>query len=217
MDSIGYKLLPHQVVIVDDNTGLKWIYDVCPEDLDYLEERGIRDEFGNITLSAPLVAGLNKWNIKTAMKVVDDYMEDVNVPNFPQPKKQENVTSLEELINSTDEQLQHMLTVYGGYRAYLEAELAYIDSKRGMLESTFEEGLNRMIYVLQSQKDKKATKEFLRGEALATNPQLKKVRQDLIETEAIYARVKGLRDAYKASWETVSRVVAIRLSNRNDA
>ncbi len=157
-----------------------------------------------------------EWNINTATKKIEVYMEDVNVPEFPQPRKQEIAVNLEDLGNSTDDQIGHMLAVYGAYRAYLEAQLAYVDSKKGLLESAFEEGLSKALYLIQSQKDKKVIKEVLRGEALATNPHLKQIRQDLIETEAMFARVRGLRDAYKAAFDTVSRAITIRTSNRND-
>lgn len=211
-----YRLLPNQVFVIDEQTGVKWIYDVSPEDMELLENRGTKDGYGNITLSYPIVAALKRWDPETTMKKIDEYMEEVNVPDFPQPVKREIIVSLDELENSTDEQLQRALTVYGGYRAYLENQLAYVDSKKGLLESTFEEGLSRMFYVLQGQKERKVIKEVLRGEALATNPRLKKVRQDLIEVEALYARIKGLKEAYRAAFDTVSRIIAVRVSNRND-
>lgn len=217
VNKLDYQLLLGQVLVVDESNGLKWIYDISPEDFDLLDAKSKKDEYGNIILSYPEVAALKRWTIDIAMKKVEEYMKDINVPEVSQPKTSGKIGSLSDLNNSTDEQLEELLLLYGGYRAYLESNLAYLDSKRGLLESSFEEGLAKMMFTLQKDREKRVAKEMLRGEALVLNPQLKKARQQLIETEAIYARIRGLKEAYRAAFDTVSRVVTLRTANRNSA
>ena len=58
--------------------------------------------------------------------------------------------------------------------------------------------------------EKKATKDEVRGEALDTYDQLKELRREVIEQETIYKKLGGLLNTYKAAYDSVSRVVALR-------
>ena len=77
-----------------------------------------------------------------------------------------------------------------------------------------------MYYTLEqkyrSANGRKPVKESLRGEALASNPNLGNLRKELIQTDALYIRTLGLRNAYKIMWDTVSRVIALRTSAGRD-
>ena len=64
------------------------------------------------------------------------------------------------------------------------------------------------------QVENKLNKDAVRGQALATNPGLKKIRQELIEIEGLYSRIMGIRNAYKALYDAVSRVVALRSTTK---
>ena len=59
---------------------------------------------------------------------------------------------------------------------------------------------------------KKFTREEVRGAVLDNFPELWEVRQQLIEQEAIYMKVKGLLTSYTSAFNAVSRVVALRTS-----
>ena len=39
---------------------------------------------------------------------------------------------------------------------------------------------------------------------------LKELREDIIELEAIHARLNGMKDAYAQGFQTVSRIVSLR-------
>lgn len=210
------KLLPNQIYVIDDR-GLPWIYDITdPDEYEFIQTRGKKDEAGNLVLSLPLVAALKRWTPEEALERIDAEVKEINVPEFKMPTLKELDLDISNLGERTNEELEEMLAVYGGYMAYLEGQLSSVESKNGLLESTFEEAMSKMMYKLQSQKDKKIVKESLRGEALSVNSQLNQLRKDSIESEALYIRVLGLRNGYKAIYNTISRIVALRTSGSRD-
>ena len=99
----------------------------------------------------------------------------------------------------------------------LDPKLASVESRKSILEASFEEGLNRMLYILEEKYGdegrRRPNKESLRGEAIASNSSLKRTRQELIEEEGMYVRLSGIRNAYKSMYDAVSRVVALRVSS----
>ena len=106
------------------------------------------------------------------------------------------------------------LVVYGGYKAYLEAQLADCDAKRSAIDAAFDEGLATAMYKLNTEREvlgkRKPTKDEVRGEALDTYPQLRELRREGIEQNALYKKLAGLFNAYKAAYDAVSRVVTLR-------
>ena len=83
MVKIGYKLPPTQVVVIDSYRGQPWIYDVSdPDELDFLSERGTRDEDGNLILTTPIISGLKKFTVDSVMNYVDDYIKDNGIPEL---------------------------------------------------------------------------------------------------------------------------------------
>lgn len=214
------KLLPGQIIVKDDTTGLEWVYDIHPEDLAFIKDRAKIDEFGNYVLTMPEIASLKRWLPKEVLEKIDREIDDMNVPELEidfEKGKEKKTISFSDLSSQTNQQLEQYLTIYGGFKAYLEAQLSYYESKHGVLESTYEEALAKMLYTLSQKYEKKPTKEVMHGEAIASSPQLKKLRQDLIEAEAMCRRVQGLRDSYRAAYDTVSRIVALRISSREQA
>ena len=160
-----------------------------------------------------------RFSSEEILATAERYLRDVSVPNLNIEIAERQDIQLGDLNKATNEQLEEYLSVFGGYRAYLESQLSVIEARKGVLEAGFEEGLNKAFYYL-SQKyadhaGRKPTKEAMRGEAIAENPQLRKARQDLIEVGAIYTRVKGLRDAYLSAFTVVSRIVSLRSSSRD--
>lgn len=211
------KLLPNQVYVIDDR-GLPWIYDISdPDEYEFIQSRAKKDDAGNLVLSLPLIAAaLKRWTPEEALERIENEVKEINVPEIKMPTLKELDLDISDLGERTNEELEEMLAVYGGYMAYLESQLSYVESKKGLLESTFEESMSRMMFGLQSQKDKKAVKESLRGEALSVNSKLNQLRKDSIEAEALFVRVLGLRNSYKAIYGAISRVVALRTSGNKD-
>lgn len=218
---MSLKLLPGQVIVKDGTTGLEWIYDIQDAtEFEFLTKRAKIDEAGNYILTMPEIASLKRWLPKEVLEKIDVQIDELGVPelvvNLEIPAEKRKI-EFSDINNHTNQQLEQYLTMYGGFKAYLETQLAYYEAKQGVLEATYEEALAKMLYTLSQKYEKKPTKEVLHGEAIASSPQLKKLRQDLIEVEAMCRRVQGLRDSYRAVYDTVSRVVALRISSRTEA
>ena len=209
------KLLENQVIVKNEETGEKFVYEIDKEDIPLFEKRGKKDEDGNIILSYPYVAVLKKWNVNTVLNGIEEYMIKLKVPEISKPKENEELLDISNYSECSNDELEKLLIQYGAFRGYLESQLSFIGSKKGVLEATFEEMLNKAIYLLSKEEsEKRRTKEVLKGEALDKNSQLKKIRQDLIECEGLYTRINGLTISYKILWETVSRIISLRALER---
>ncbi|MEK6862141.1 MAG: hypothetical protein AABY07_09325 [Nanoarchaeota archaeon] len=151
---------------------------------------------------------------------IDKEYKEINVPEIDIKIAPKINIDTEHLDNCTNLQLEEYLLRFGSYRAYLETYLAGIESKHSILEMCFQEGLNRAFFELNkkyaSTDGRKPTKEALQGEALTINSVLKKTKQDLIENEGLFLKVKGLRDSYRVLYDSVSRVVALRTSSNKE-
>lgn len=209
------KLSENQVIVKNEETGEKFVYEIDKEDIPLFEKRGKKDEDGNIILSYPYVAVLKKWNVNTVLNGIEEYMIKLKVPEISKPKENEELLDISNYSECSNDELEKLLIQYGAFRGYLESQLSFIGSKKGVLEATFEEMLNKAIYLLSKEEsEKRRTKEVLKGEALDKNSQLKKIRQDLIECEGLYTRINGLTISYKILWETVSRIISLRALER---
>ena len=144
---------------------------------------------------------------------VDAQVKDLQVPDI-EIKLRDKHVALSDLTNCPNAELETLLSYYGGYKSYVEGQLAYAESRRGVIESTFEEGLAKALFEVQQKYEKKPIKEALRGECLQTYPELKVARMELIEVEALCSRLRGMREAYKSAFDTVSRIVALRTASR---
>ena len=154
------------------------------------------------------------------MRKVENYVRGLNVPSLIISSEiaAPSHIDLVDMHKSTNEQLEEYLSLFGGYRAYLDAQLSELESKRGTFESLFEEGLSKALYNLELEYrksgEKKPIKEVLHGEALSKSDTLRRTRQDLIEVEAFCARITTLRDSFKVAFDTTSRIVSLRISSR---
>ena len=204
---------PEHIIVVDER-GVEWSYrvDDNPEVYQIVKNKGQIDERGRLVLTLPLVAALKGWNSEMAMKKIEQNMKEINVPDIYVDIQERSKIEIPNFDKCTNAQLEEHLSLYGGYRAYLEAQLAHLESKRQVLDSSFEEGMSRSMFLLSQGREKKPLKEALHGEAIANNSLLRKTKQDLIELNGLHARVLGMRDAYKSLWDTVSRIMSLRIS-----
>ena len=206
------KKVFNYVTLLDSDKHLEWLYKIeDEEEWEFIKKKAEIDEEGNYILPMPIIAALQGWSPVKASSRISKYMKNLGVPELALGIALEESFKLPELDKASDEELEKYLSIFGSIRAYLEAQVAYHDSERSMLNSTFEESMNRTMYELASGYEKKPTKEILRGEAIQTSPQLKKLRQELIEKDALHKRVAGFRDAYKAAYEATSRIVTLRV------
>ena len=160
-----------------------------------------------------------KWSPFKALAEADQFIEELSVPALGKEVTKEYGLDFTNLMNVDNKQLEEFLTMFGGYRAYLENQLADITSKKGAIEAAFDEGYAAAIFRLaeerQNQGKKKLTREEVRGAALVRYDSLRELRREVIEQEAVHTKVSGLLNAYKAAYDAVSRIVTLRTLGRD--
>ena len=159
-----------------------------------------------------------KWSPIKALAEADQFVEELSVPPLGKEITKEYGLDFTNLMNVDNKQLEEFLTMFGGYRAYLESQLADITAKKGAIEAAFDEGYASAIYKLAEEREnegkKKLTREEVRGAALIRYDSLRELRREVIEQEAVHTKVSGLLNAYKAAYDAVSRVVTLRTLGR---
>ncbi len=159
----------------------------------------------------------NETHLGAVLRRVDSYFEQLELPQLEADLEAPKIIAISDLEDCTNKDLENYLLLFGGFRSYLDTKLASVESRKTILEASFEEGLNRMLYILEEKYGdegrRRPNKESLRGEAIASNSSLKRTRQELIEEEGMYVRLSGIRNAYKSMYDAVSRVVALRVSS----
>jgi len=104
--------------------------------------------------------------------------------------------------------------MYGGYKAYLETELADQDALMWALEASFVEDYSIAHYkvakVYEELSIRKPTKEELRGEVLTKFPAILAAKQEIIDAQVKLKKISGLLNSHTTAYNTVSRVVALR-------
>ena len=141
------------------------------------------------------------------------YLQTLNVPEF-KTNLEDSGLEYGNLLNCDNKQLEEYLLVYGGFKAYLEGQVSDAVTKSNAIEAAFNEGYATAIYRIADEREaegkKKLTREEIRGAVMDRYDQLKELRREVIEQEAIHSRLKGLLNSYKAAYDAVSRVVTLR-------
>jgi len=155
-----------------------------------------------------------KWSPFYALKQADAVIDDLGIPTFNFSLESAPKLDFANLMNADNKEIESFLVLYGGYKAYLESQLADCDAKRSALDAAFDEGLATAMYKLNTEREisgkRKPTKDEVRGEALDKYPQLRELRRESIEQNSLYKKLAGLFNTYKAAYDAVSRVVALR-------
>ena len=155
-----------------------------------------------------------KWTPIKALGKAQRHIEDLMVPSLGKDVIKEYGLEFSNLMNEDNRKLEEFLTAYGGYKAYLETQVAEVSSKKNALEAAFDEGYATAIFKLAEEREaegkKKLTREEVRGAAMSTYAQLRELKREIIEQDAIHTRVVGLLSAYKAAYDAVSRIVTLR-------
>ena len=155
-----------------------------------------------------------KWTPMKALGKAQKEIDALGVPIFKADLEEKEELKFPNLSQYDNKELEDFLTMYGGYKAYLETKVADIEATVGAFEAAFTEGYNTALYRLineyEENNKKKPTKEELRGEILSKFISLKEQKQELIDQQTILKRVAGLLNAYTQAYNTVSRVVALR-------
>ena len=142
-----------------------------------------------------------KWTPIKALGKAQRHIEELMVPALGKDVIKEYGLEFSNLMNEDNRKLEEFLTAYGGYKAYLETQVAEVSSKKNALEAAFDEGYATAIFKLAEEREeegkKKLTREEVRGAAMSTYAQLRELKREIIEQDAVYTRVVGLLSAYK--------------------
>lgn len=156
-----------------------------------------------------------RWSPIKALGKVQNEIADMGVPSLKVDLNEREHLEFSDLMNTSNRDLEEFLIVYGGYKAYLETRIADVKAKRSALSAAFDEGyataLSRIAQEREDDGKKKFTREEIRGVALDNYPQLKELRQEVIEQEALEIQTDGLLNTYTTAYNTVSRVVTLRI------
>ena len=121
---------------------------------------------------------------------------------------------LVDFSNLGNKELEEYLSYFGSWKSYLDGIIGQLEANKDALDSSFEEGLIKRMYELARDRmdkgEKKYPKELLRGEALSSSEPLSIVRKEVIELQKQVTRLSGYRNQMKSSYDTISRIVAIR-------
>ena len=156
----------------------------------------------------------NKWTPMKALGTVQKSLDSLGFPVFKVDLTEREDLEFSKLTNYDNKQLEEFLTMYGGYKGYLETKISDIEATVGALEAAFTESYNTALFKIAKEYEdnnkKKPTKEELRGEIFSRFDALKELKRDLIEEQALLKRISGLLNTYTTAYNTVSRIVALR-------
>ena len=157
---------------------------------------------------------MEKWTPENSVKKAQNEIDMLGIPNFKVDLSEREDLNFSDLMNVDNSRLEDFLTMYGGYKGYLETKISDIEAIVGALEAAFTESYNTALFkVVREYEDnnkKKPTKEELRGEIFSRFDALKELKRDLIEEQALLKRISGLLNTYTTAYNTVSRIVALR-------
>ena len=155
-----------------------------------------------------------KWTPMKALGRAQKEVDALGIPIFKVDLSERVELNFSKLMGYDNKNLEDFLTMYGGYKGYLETKVADIEATVGALDAAFNEGFNTALFRVAQEYDeqgkKKPTREELRGEIISRFESLRELRRDLIEQQALLKKMSGLLNTYTTAYNTVSRVVALR-------
>ena len=155
-----------------------------------------------------------KWTPMKALGRAQKEVEALGLPNFNVDLEERTDLEFSKLTNYDNKELEDFLTMYGGYKGYLETRVSDIEATVGALDAAFTEGFNTALFRVAQEYDgqgkKKPTREELRGEIISRFDSLRELKQDLIGHQALLKKTSGLLNTYTTAYNTVSRIVALR-------
>ena len=157
-----------------------------------------------------------KWSPMKALGKVNKSVAELMIPPFQADLSEHPTLEFSNLMNADPRALEEFLVLYGGYKAYLESQLADIDSAKSALKAAFEEGFATAVYKISEDREaegkKKFTRDEIRGAATSLYPQLRHISREIIEQQALHTKISGLLNAYSSAYHTVSRIISLRTS-----
>ena len=99
----------------------------------------------------------------------EEYLADLVVPRFTMNLDAEPSLDFANLMDADRRALEEFLSVYGGYKAYLECQVADVEAKKTALESYFDEGYAKASYRVNSGREDEGKKKLTMGIEAGSN------------------------------------------------
>ena len=195
--------------IIEDQYGNSYVVKIG----DPIFDRILRGEFDGCVIPFGTIIKNMPWGYWKIIEKLEEDRQSCDVKKLIQPPTQRefsfDITRLELLNN---EQLGEMLSYYGSYTAYMNAQLGMIAGELA--------GVRGHIFMLENEEiakgernlppGRRPLKDTLLGEAIANNEYLRSAKMREAELEAQYKQAEGYRDAWKGLYETASRELTRR-------
>ena len=94
-----------------------------------------------------------KWSPIKALGKAQRYVDDLMIPQLEKDIIKEYSLEFSNLMNEDNRKLEEYLTAYGGYKAYLETQVAETSSKKNALEAAVDEGYATAIVKLAEERE----------------------------------------------------------------
>lgn len=187
---------------VDDEFGQRWV--VTPADSAWdrcVEEYRKNGNVAPVLLPLAVVRDHMGWGWWTVFKNQQEFINGLGIP-LPSPDTLPGAGDL------TDETLREMLQRFGGYVVYLEGVMGNLAGRITALRDSLSTAV--LVETAQLEDVRGATEKAKEARVMADSELLRRTKRMLIEEEALSAVVRGIRDAYKQAYDTVSRQVTLR-------
>ena len=159
----------------------------------------------------------SSWSPMKALGSASRYVDSLMVPGLSVNLEDREHLEFSDLMNASNRDLSEFLVAYGGYKAFLESQIADAQAKKNALTAAFDEGFATAVFRIADEREtagqKKLTRDEIRGAVMDKYEQLKELKREIIEQEAIETRINGLLNTYTTAYNTVSRVVTLRMEN----
>jgi hypothetical protein len=154
-----------------------------------------------IVLPLSIIAVRRGWGWWTVFQDSTEWVQNLGVP-------EPNLETLPQRDDITTGELSELLQKFGAYLTYLETLMGQITSRRSTLKEGYDVAM--MIATSKLQDSSKLTEKTKEATILQVNETLRQTKRLFIEEDAKLCIIKGLRDAYRISWDTVSRMITIK-------
>lgn len=196
--------MPEEFVIILDNYGYPWR---VTEDLGIFEEAKKAVELAKgEKVYWPLQKltegrGWGWWTVFHSMEEVETQLDKL----MPNPGK---VALIDDTREYTPTELQDLLQMLGSHLATLHA---LVGKNMGSAHA-LKEGFNWAVKVgLNDLETTETTVSGREGQLMANNELLRQTKRQQIQSESVLAMLKGWIDSYDMAWQTVSRIITLRL------
>lgn len=187
------EIIPKKITIHDE-LGQSWVVD--KEDSLWAEVLTLTNNGKHdAVLPMSVIYSHRGWGWWSVFKTQDKWMQNIGIP-YPDHNVLSDVSNLPALLQK-----------FGGYVAFLEAQIGAIAGRTEALRAAY----NAAVAVATASLDG-GTEKSKEAKVLESSETLRQTKRLYIESEMLYETAKGLCASYQRAWETASRLMTARLA-----